>query len=305
MKKIIFISAVKGDAMRRTWIILSILFLATLSIQTADAEIYSSISGRVIGEDTGKGVGGVTVEAIGKKRYSAESNEDGTYIIQNVLSGGKYALHFSAMGTRYITELPKIIIDVPLGKNVVNVNYVLKVGGGVSGTVYKSDGVTPLNRVGVSVMRENTPDGEVSDATLGGALTDETGKYVVMGMTDGDYTVWTMIPGIGVIRKDVTIEKGKTVAGVDFIFRFDDITGVSGYVRSSVDNKPIINAKVDIDIDGEEIGYAYTDDTGRYSIVGIKHGIYSVGAFLPVGGFIEKKNILIEKGKSTEVNFEF
>ncbi|MEE9613655.1 MAG: carboxypeptidase-like regulatory domain-containing protein [Thermodesulfobacteriota bacterium] len=272
------------------------------------AEIYSSISGRVIAEDTGQGMEGVSVVLLGLgsevERHDTITKEDGLYVLEN-LKPGDYLLGFGKDDIPYIQEMPNIFVTVPMGKNLVNVNYVFKVGGGVSGTVYDADGTTPLDRITVSVIVPDQPDDiDAADAEL----TDSNGKYLLLGLPESDKAVVTVrVRGHAKLTREVTIRKGETTPNVNFVVKWDDITGISGHVKSSIDGSPIKNAEVVLwDASEKRAGYAYTDEAGNYSILGLPPGSYQAAAFWPGGGgWVREMDILIESGKTTEVNFEF
>jgi hypothetical protein len=64
------------------------------------------------------------------------------------------------------------------------------------------------------------------------------------------------------------------------------------------------------DSSGKPIAQGKADETGRYSIIGVPPGIYKVTAVWQVvfpkpGDWIDKLGVLVEKDKSTEINFVF
>lgn len=210
------------------------------SQQGANAEIYSSISGKVIAEDTGQGISGVTVLARPERRkeqYRTITDANGLYVIKGVRAG-TYRVHFLKDKSPYLEEGVPTHIVVPLGKNVVNVNYVLKLGGSVSGTVYAADGVTPMSNVHVSVY---FVDPQPSWDGSGLMVTDSNGKYIISGLPEStNCIVSAFISGhADNFSRTIAIKKGKTTENVNFTIKLDDITGITGYVRSSIDNKPI------------------------------------------------------------------
>lgn len=71
-------------------------------------------------------------------------------------------------------------LTVTLGNTIPNINFDLLPGGGISGTVYADDGLTPLSNVHINA---ETAQGGF------GACTDENGRYAITGIPYNDYTV--------------------------------------------------------------------------------------------------------------------
>ncbi len=276
----------------------------------ATAAVYSSISGKVIAEDTGAGLANVPVLAflVGGGHgdyYYAPTDARGVYVLKD-LNPGTYLIGFYKENDFYVKEEPHVEVVLPKGKHVVNVNHVLMLGGSISGTVYQSDGTTPMAEVGVyasvSGIQQNWIDSSRYRAT------GIDGKFLLQGLPPSDNcTIAITVPGHARMTKTVKITKGTVTGNVNFTVKWDDVTGINGYIKSSVDGKPIKDAEVDLrDGSGSDIGYTRTDDTGKYSIVGVTPGTYHAVAYWPEGGsWIGKENILVGSGKSTVVNFEF
>ena len=289
-------------------ILILIAILIVFSSKNTNAVIYSSISGKVIAEDTGKGVAGVSVLALkpdeGKKgRYDAITDEKGVYVLKD-LKPGVYKVGFYKEDAPYLFGRPHIEVVLPRGKHVVNVNHVLKLGGSVSGTVYAADGVTPMSRVSVSADVPNYKPEWVS--SMRAKVTDSNGKFLLQGLPESDSAIVEVaVFGHARLTKTIKIIKGKVTENVNFTVKWDDITGINGHVKSAVDGKPLNDGDVYLrDNSGEDIGFVRTDETGKYSIVGMPQGIYKV--FITFGKYsMEKTNILVQFGKSTTVDFEF
>jgi hypothetical protein len=276
----------------------------------ATAAVYSSISGRVVAEDTKQGVSGVrvTVFLVGgapEDRSETVTDDTGLYVLKD-LKPGVYLMGFSKEDSFYLNETPHVEVVLPKGKHAVNMNHALMLGGSVSGTVYEADGITPASGVAVCAAVPLAQQDWIEQWRFG--VTDSAGKFMLQGVPESDRCmIWITVPGHARIVRTVNISKGMVTGNVDFTVKWDDPTGISGWVRSSVDYKPIIGASINLkDSAGNEIGFTRTDQTGKYSIVGVSPGTYRAIAFWPKGGgWTEKQDILIKSGKSTEVNFEF
>lgn len=296
--------------LKRICIVLGVFFQVVFLQHVACAEIFSAIAGTVVAEDTGKGVEGIGVNALsmieGKsEQKSTVTDKNGRYVLKD-LRPGTYTFVFMKKGSPYLVEEPSLKIELPRGKNVVNANYTLKLGSSVSGVVYGADGITPLSQADVTVYVNNPqPKSARSTKTT---KTDGYGKYLVRGLPSSDSCVVEIdLLGHPKLKKTIALAKGKETANVNFVASWNESTGITGYVKSSIDGKPINNAEVVLrDGLGNDIATTYTDANGKYSIVGVPTGIYKVVAYWPTGGsLIKKPDISIQQGKLTQVNIEF
>lgn len=297
--------------MRKIGIIFGLLFLSLLFSQFAYAEEYGSISGTVIGEDTKQGVGGVDVIALSEsggidpEQIATQTDSKGVFVFKGI-APKTYILGFSKYDSPYIIEHPHQKVVLPRGKNVVNANHTLILGGSVAGTVTDSNGI-PLSNTRVLSWIEN-PQPAWADG-LKTTNTDSNGRYIIKGLPETNNCVVEIgFMGRGKISKTVAINKGKVTDNVNLTIKRDDKTGVMGYVRSSIDNRPIKKALVYLrDVSGNDIGSVYTDETGMYSIIGVAPGIYKVVVFWPTGEYdpIYKYNIAVVQGQQTQVDVYF
>jgi hypothetical protein len=302
--------------MKKRWVLCAFFLLISFGYTlTGDAEIYTSISGKVIAEDTRQGIAGVSVvtqrEEDGKygKSYSATTNEKGIYVL-NDLKTGTYLLGFSKDGSPYISVNPYLKVILPVGKNVVNVNHTLILGGSVSGAIsYKASGPVPSDEAMVMAKVPNTPKEWVNE---NGDLISisQGGRFLLQGLPESDNCIVTVeAHSIYKQTKTVKIQKGKITENVNFVINWDDITGISGTVKSSIDNRPFISFGILLrDMSGNAVAQTITDATGKYYIRSVPPGVYIVNVLhiaIPREEWIEKNNIIVEQGKSTEVNFEF
>jgi len=296
-------------SIKKIMIILCTLISSIITC-TAVAEIYTAISGKVISDETGKGVEGVDVNAFWSINgsYGQEhtvTNKDGQYFLKN-LKSGTYSIGFIKKNSPYLSEDPNLVIDLPKGKNIVNANFVLKLGGSLSGVVYDADGMTPLDNVDVTVIANNPLPKDARNIRT--TRTDINGKYRIQGLPGSDAgKVEVDIVGHPKLTKTIILERGVTITGINFIAKWDPTTGISGYVKSSIDNKPISKAEIIIrDNIGNDIARTNTDSTGRYLITGLSSGTYKIITFWPEGGsFIKKSDIMVSFGSITSVNIEF
>lgn len=255
-------------------LVLNLLALNLFISKKSYATIYSNISGVVIDVDTNQTVPDLWVICIPKDLkegeesswYSGKTDEEGKYVIEMV-PPGEYQL-FIDPESEYL-QIPKIEqITVIGGKNIVNANLLVEQSVYVSGTVYKSDGVTPVSEASVKVSSQILED-EVLQT-----VTDKDGKYIVKRLRPNQtYSIHVDIIGqASVYTSFTTYGKGQIIDNVDLVLG-NPSTVLSGEVTS--DNVPIPN--VDIYIASLNCSaHIKTDANGYYIIRGLKEGIYSI-----------------------------
>jgi|WetSurMetagenome_2_1015567.scaffolds.fasta_scaffold13053_3 hypothetical protein len=221
--------------MTKKWIIIGLIMALSFVPGICNADIETSISGHVTGEDTGSGVADVYVVAYrgGAKGIAAfaKTDKNGLYVLKNLLPD-KYGLFFVKEKSNYLIMMKALIIDLPRGKNIVNANYVLKLGGAVSGTVYDFDGVTPLG--GVTVLAKVPGDLEMGIDGIRAVTTDAGGGYILQGLPESDVCdVKVNILGETKQIKRIQILKGQITRDVNFVVKRDDTNGIAGRIKTA------------------------------------------------------------------------
>jgi hypothetical protein len=316
-------------------VILAVVALFILVIQ--EPKGTGSISGRVIAEDTGQGVAGVNVKAVRKGNLDSESaakvdkyrlnslnlltakralpsvkgttDKDGRYVLEGA-EAGKYVIYFKATNQRYLDAQKQRCLDLHDGEKVVNKDYILRIGGSVSGTIYGSDGRTPLSGVWATAEVQGREKGAgVNDSTRS-MLTDGNGRYLLQGLPDSDACIITIeAPGYERLTRKIKIEKGKATADINFIIDKpvvyeDGPTGISVHVQYPI-KAHYISLTNEL---GERMGEFYTDENRAFSSKKIlSPGVYKMTIYRPAElgvGDIEIKGILVKEGKKTILNVE-
>ncbi len=301
-------------------LVLLIWVIGLFISKRVEATIYGRIEGRVIAEDTGKGVRGVIVRLIQTefrfepKIWKVKTDSNG-YFNFDMVKEGKYFLHFTPPAPyiedmdfgRYLIkgkgDYPGQTIVVEKGKTIY-FEKMVRVGGSISGTVYiKENGnISPYEGAFIVAYSEKE-----SKSTH----TKSNGQYKIGGLDPSfEYYITAQIKnGYAIkMKRNITISKNQDTSGIDFVFDLNDETSIEGTVTSSIDGKPIKGASVSILDDNFIWGSIDTDENGKFKIIGIAPGIYKVSVF-PCGEYgiekvITKENIYVEKGKTTIVNFE-
>ena len=196
---------------------------------------------------------------------SVTDSTNGTYTITGVPAGTYHLLTWNN-GTHYLDEWwassgstvdcsGAQAISVTAGQTITDNNFQLDEGGIISGTVYHSDGITPITDSHITVdalignpcafhhvhgANTNTADGTY---TIGGI---PAGTYYLGTSSRGAYmTEWWALPTSTIICSDaqaVTVNAGDTIPGKNF--QLDTAEAISGVVTSDIDGQPIEGAEV-------------------------------------------------------------
>jgi hypothetical protein len=293
------------------WLI-GFVFLLFVFKSSLFSTVYGSISGRVTDED-GKPLENVGVGIHGYQVGTTVTDKDGRYSFQ-MLKPGIYTIFFYPLHP-YCYADPLQSVYVPPGKIVV-FNKVIKLGGAISGKVIKKDG-TPFSGVSVHAFARYGGSEEVTTGT--------DGKFFIGRLCPSDNYLLTAncnIPGYAYkVVQNVKVERGKETKDITIVFDLDDITGIEGYVTSSIDGKPLEGVEIKFGFGerfsegrGIDAGEAISDKNGYYYIKNLEPGYYHFLALPPIKegqNFLEwsslskeKENIKVEKGKRTKVDFK-
>ena len=158
----------------------------------------------------------------------------------------------------------------------------------ISGKVTKSDGVTPINEVGILVEGKNTQ-------SLEAAITATDGTYVFSDLLPDTYTVTVIIPGYETIEKEgIILQSGQKITNLDFALRQE--SSISGKVTRA-DGTPLTNVSILASTSSGEKGAAVTVDDGTFTVDGLlSTGTYRVEAFLEEYGFAPMEVFISNNG---------
>ena len=251
-----------------------------------------SISGYVYQSDGITPISGVEVDVqpSGEEQnivgFAASTASDGSYTIEG-LALGEYRVGAKVQG--WVEQWTDVIVTPP--EDTPNINFRLSRGGSISGFVYESDGVTPVQ--GVAVCAENQlPSGEYIGAY---ATTRADGSYVITDLTAWDYLVRVERPAgfapecydskyVRAACDMVTVREGSDTSGVNFtldpggsvtvhVYEEDGLTPI----RSGIDigvwlsTKEFVGWECCTKYDGS---YTFWLRTGSYLIRPHTHGKY-------------------------------
>jgi hypothetical protein len=254
--------------------ILTILFftlqiLLPIPYNFGTQTLESWIMGDVKASDTGKPIPLVTVvgvkienEKLTNEIYSCTTNSAGVYLLSQLKPGNYLVYVYSETG--YSSSLPKQIY-VPAGRtglNPVVLDFILDKGSAISGRVYNREGIPQENAV-VTITSDN-------DFKI--VKTDANGDYIIKGLKPNkDYKIFAGINSQSFATKNITTSPaGEIIQNIEFTLGSEQ-TKVTGTVTEN--GIPI--SDVTIRFYGEESsGVGKTNTEGKYSISGLKGGVY-------------------------------
>ncbi len=281
-------------------------------------DVKRIISGTVLGFNS-QPVAGILVHAFDFNMagdfmfYTGTTDLNGNYSI--CVPTGKFRVGTDAGGTDFIDEFYDDVINFNLSSEIVvdaqndvsNIDFMLDIGGSISGTVLDENN-QPV--VGI-VVHANDFNG---DFWVDSATTDAGGNYTIRGLPEGDFWVRTNADGTNLVNEyfdNVTDQNLATPVHVEVLtdtpnidFALEQGGSISGTVLDE-DNRPIRGVVVDaFTKDGDFwINSGATDAHGDYTIPGIPAGEYRVRTNADGTNFVnENYDDEVDHGKSTFVN---
>lgn len=299
--------------------LLTVIALTLFFPRALEATIFGTIKGQVIAEDTGKGVENVEIqlfEAINGGIFGVTwSDKNGNFAFE-LLKENRYYLEFtppdpyvqdeSVIPLKVKPEFPgdkRQFISVWKGK-IFYFRKILKVGGSISGTIYKKTKgtITPLDS---AYVRLQPNDIESRGESL---RTNQTGQYKFSRLDPNEtYRILCFFPGYALKKGGIyKVVAGQELTKIDIIFDFDDLTGIEVTITSSADGSPVKEAYGSIFPREQNIivGNYTTDENGKGSVFGLEPGIYTITANANFNGQTKQvtKELSIQKGITTKIS---
>lgn len=266
-------------------LVLLLLQSVMVGLQLAFAQSTGTISGRVVIVDTDTGISGATVSANGPSQQVSTTGPNGYYTISG-LAPGPYTIVASASGylsrsyTSFVRETTNTLPNFRL--------YLLSVIGRVYDSSTPSIGIAEANVTG---------GGEL-------VLTNSTGHYELLGLSNGTYTVAATAPGYTDESKLVTVSTGVS-AEANFNLSRVAPGNISGTVIDSSTNQGLYQATVKVSRETFE-KLTKTDQSGQYTIENVPAWpFWTVEAYKTGGGYVaQSTTTAVQSGGTSTLNFE-
>ncbi len=284
--------------------------------EMVQAELYMSVSGKVVDKETnltvenakvmifkvsdGDDEGGNIekfIESISTKKSFdfAKTDNRGIYSF-DLVPPGKYSLFVQPPNASdYAFELIPREVKVSRAKNVINQDFKLQKGYTVSGRVRGVDSITPVANAQVLAYSENS-------FALG--KTDNKGFYKLTNLKiDISYSIIVMPKSHAVILKNgIRNSSLQGLENVDFVLSKNDSAKVSGTIVDKLTSLPIKGAFV-ILANLEKGGVGETSSDGVFSISNLTEGEYTTQV-RAIGYKSFETKITITRDMEKHVEFE-
>ncbi len=257
-----------------------------LCIVSADATTNVTLElegSTILGTVTGPsgGLVGATVSIFELGLSVVITNADGSYGLVGVRGGPRSVM---ANATGYIQQTKDVVL--PVGESLL-LNFVLSsLQGSVSGHVYHSALLTPLNNTNISI--------QIGATTLT-VVSDSAGSYNITNVPEGTYSLTASREGFfSSTLANVAVTRGNETEDVDFYLQ-ERPTRLYGVVRSGT----LLLAGVNVTIEATTY-YNISGADGSYEIRNLTAGAYTVkvavtgyetalvtGVVIPSGGEVQ------------------
>ena len=271
-----------------------------------ESDGFTPIPGAFVwAEQVGNGIGGENFTDV-SGNYKIDSLPPGQYTVQAEAPGFAHEYYNGSE-----TEASSTPVTVSGTATTQNIDFTLGGGGAIEGTVFESDGTTPISGANVFASfigggaggEGGEGDGGTgSMAGIGrGTETDTDGSYRIDGLPGGQYVVSAWANGFGTeyynesattgSSTPVTVVTSSTTEEINFTLPIG--SSISGTVTETNGTTPVSNVPVLAWPEGtswppnsDPVGMAMTNSNGTYTIAGLSPGTYWIVAFGTESGWI-------------------
>lgn len=260
-----------------------LLFCSVIAgFQLVLAQSTGTISGRVVDVNTDMGISGVTVSANGPSLQTNTTDSNGYYTVSD-LAPGPYRIAVSASGyvshsfTLFVYETGTTPLDFRLHRL------------SVTGRVHDSS--APV----IGIAEANVTVGEYF------VLTNSTGHYELLDLSDGTHTVAATAPGYTNESQLVTVSIGVS-AVADFGLSQVAPGRISGTVTDSSNHRGLHQATVKVSRESFE-NLGETDQNGQYTIENVPAWpFWTIDAY-KTGYVAQSTTTAVQSGETTTLDF--
>jgi hypothetical protein len=288
------------------------------------AEGTATIRGRVIDGATGQAIPRAKVRTMGGPRQArvATTDAEGVFTLTKVPSGSltlmvEKATYLQALYPDRRRTLRVSSLSVTDGQTVDNINIPLYRGGAITGRVVDAYGDPVENAMVQAVLApQNNRTGGSSRGIRSTQNTNDIGEFRIGRLEPGQYyllalpqrrgmmeddgtsaSARTWYPGVASIEQaqPITLERGSSMAGIDFQMLETTLTKVSGYVLNTKGG-PAKGGHVSVRTTGAskgmpqgwggggpDAGGSSVDQNGNFDLL-LQPGEYMIEAMAPQGG---------------------
>jgi hypothetical protein len=257
--------------------------MTVVGLQSVFAQTMGTMSGRVVDFETGMGISEAAVSANGPSQQVNTTDSNGYYTISG-LAPGPYAIAASASG--YLTQSYTLFVYETANPSPPDFRLHLL---SIVGRVYDS----------------STPSIGIAEAnvTIGGyfVLTNSTGHYEMLDLSDGTYTVAATAPGYTNESQSVYVSAGVS-AVADFGLSQVSPGMISGTVTDSSTQLGLYQATVRVSRGSfEKLGE--TDQDGQYIIENVPAwSLWTIDVY-KIGYVAQSTATSVQSGETTTLDF--
>lgn len=230
------------------------LFLFVTTV--AHADLFMSVSGKVVAADDGAPLSGVTLRLLSPEKgkiTEAKSNAQGVFIIRDVWKGD-YSIWAVSDDPFIVSSNTNVPVTVPDGKNVVGIGIKLQRGGVIKGKVVTSNGKIVAN---ANILGTGLP-----------ATTDTAGNFLLKGVAPGLIDLAVVASSLAAKEFSATCESGKVIDVGNVVLPVGASSAIRGTVVDTAGNpvSSVILAAANVNVSG---AYAKSSNAGSFIITGL------------------------------------
>ncbi|MCS6861846.1 MAG: carboxypeptidase-like regulatory domain-containing protein, partial [Abditibacteriales bacterium] len=209
----------------------------------------TTLSGKVTSDDGRTPIPNANVQlvrvlsggfAAGGRQPFTRTGADGTFAFTDV-APGTYQVYASAQDFTPVGSTHYAQVTVTAGKPAAGVHLMLTPAASIEGTVYESDGATPLRNQMIDVRAQMLT--EFGRSTRGATMNTPDGRYLMSHLEPGTYEVFVFVEQRGIAQvRTLSVSKGAKVKGFDLRLGAEPLLTLT--VRNATDSQPVENAVV-------------------------------------------------------------